>query len=137
MTDTDKQQRFIQLRAEGWSFARIAQDLGVSKPTLIKWSRKYRFEIQNHRAILMEQLQEQWLSEHSTRVAALGEQLRKVELELSTRDISGLTTSQLFNLAASLRRQIKGETGGTPKFAEPVSQIPNDEFIGEVQDWQA
>jgi orotate phosphoribosyltransferase-like protein len=32
-------ERFIGLRAQGWSFARIAAELDVSKPTLIHWSR--------------------------------------------------------------------------------------------------
>ena len=40
MNDLEKQQRFVFLRAEGWSFARIVEELNVSKPTLINWSRK-------------------------------------------------------------------------------------------------
>src|SRR5512146_270209 len=56
MNDVETQQRFVFLRAEGWSFARIAEDLQVSKPTLIKWSRKFQFDIQNQRAIIVESL---------------------------------------------------------------------------------
>ena len=44
MTHLETQNRFVGLRAEGWSFDRIAQELGVSKPTLIDWSRKYQLE---------------------------------------------------------------------------------------------
>ena len=36
-------QRFVELRSQGWSFARIATELNVSKPTLIQWSRKHQF----------------------------------------------------------------------------------------------
>ncbi len=50
MIDTEIQQKFIQRRAQGWPFARMASELGVSKKTLIEWSRKFRFEIQNLRA---------------------------------------------------------------------------------------
>ena len=42
MNDTQTQQRFVHLRAEGWSFARIAAEINVSKPTLINSSRKFR-----------------------------------------------------------------------------------------------
>jgi hypothetical protein len=136
MTDIEKQQRFVFLRAEGWSFARIAEELQVSKPTLINWSRKFQFDIQNQRAIIVETLQEKWLATRDVRVNALGEQLRKVETELARRDISKLPTGRLFALADSLRRQIKSETGPL-KFTTPVSEIPNDEYHEQVQDWTA
>ena len=38
MKDLETQQRFVQLRAQGLSFARIAQELDVATGTLINWS---------------------------------------------------------------------------------------------------
>jgi orotate phosphoribosyltransferase-like protein len=35
MKDEETIARFIHLRAQGWSFARIATELNVSKPTLV------------------------------------------------------------------------------------------------------
>jgi hypothetical protein len=134
MNDIETQQRFVFLRAEGWSFARIAEDLKVSKPTLINWSRKFQFEIHNQRAINIETLQEKWLSARDVRVNALGEQLHKAEAELAKRDIATLSTSRLFGLVQSLRHQIQRETGPI-QFTTPVSQIPNDEYHEQVQDW--
>ena len=134
MNDTETQQRFISLRAEGWSFARIADELTVSKPTLIKWSRKFQFEIQNQRAINIEALHEKWLSTREARVTALGEQLQKLESELAKRDMTSLTTHQLFTLAECVRRQIKSETGSI-QFSTPVAEIPAGEFQEEIQDW--
>src|SRR4051812_40751110 len=58
MKDQETIARFIQLRASGWSFARIASEINVSKPTLIQWSRTYQFEIQNLRAVETEALAE-------------------------------------------------------------------------------
>ena len=58
MNGVATQQRFVQLRCESWSFARIAEELNVSKPTLIKWSRKLQYDIQNQRAIHLEALRE-------------------------------------------------------------------------------
>jgi hypothetical protein len=134
MKDIETQQRFICLRAEGWSFARIADELKISKPTLINWSRKFQFEIQNHRAINIESLHEKWLSTREARVSALGEQLHKVQAELSKRDLTSLTTHQLFTLEEALRRQIKRETGPL-RFSTPASEIPTNEFHEQVQDW--
>ena len=50
MTDQETIARFIFLRSQGMSFNDITVQLGVSKPTLIKWSRQHQFEIQNLRA---------------------------------------------------------------------------------------
>src|SRR5436190_357051 len=134
MNDIETQQRFVSLRAEGWSFARIAEEIKVSKPTLINWSRKFQFDIQNQRAINIEALQEKWLSNREARVEVLGKQLHQVETELAKRDPTTLSTHHLFTLAESLRRQIKRETGPI-EFTTPVSEIPNDEYHDHVQDW--
>jgi hypothetical protein len=135
MNPTETQQRFVFLRAQGRSFARIGEELDVSKPTLINWSRKFQFEIQNQRAILAESLQEKWLATQEVRVNALGEQLLKIEAELATRDVCSLPTSTLFSLADSLRRQIRRETGPL-QFTTPISEIPREELHKQVQDWQ-
>ena len=41
---------FLRLRIAGLSFARIARQLGVSKPTLIAWSRASKPELDSGRA---------------------------------------------------------------------------------------
>lgn len=134
MKDAQTQQQFVALRAQGLSFARIAETLQVSKPTLINWSRKFQFEIQNQRAILDEQLQEKWLANRESRVNALGQQLQQVEAELAKRDLSSLTTAQLFSLAHFLRRHLKQEIGPM-RFTTPSAEIPPAEHVYEVQDW--
>jgi hypothetical protein len=127
-------QRFIQLRASGWTYARLTTELNASKPTLIGWSRQYQFEIQNLKAIELESLANQWLASVQDRVKAWGEQLRKVEAEIAKRDPADLTTAQLYALARGLRRQIEQATG-IVRFTTPVSEIPRDEYHDQVQDW--
>ena len=135
MHDDQTVQRFIERRAQGWTYARLMTELNVSKPTLIAWSRKHQFQIQNLKAIELEALREKWLASTAERVNALGEQLHQVEAELAKRDVSGLTTPQLHTLARNLRRQIK-QTTGPMRFTSPVSEIPSDEYHEQVQDWQ-
>jgi transposase-like protein len=134
MNDIEMQQHFILARSQGKSFARIAENLGVSKPTLIKWSRKFRFEIQNLRAIEREHLCDVLIANAEQRARKLGDQLKAVESELATRDLSELTTSRLYSLADSLRRQVVRETGDM-QFTLPLKEIPNDEYHEQVQDW--
>jgi|ERR1041385_2831760 IS30 family transposase len=135
MHDVQVQQRFVHLRSQGCSFARIASELNVTKPTLINWSRKFQFEIQNLRAIELEALQEQLVATREIRARALGEQLAKVEQELKKRDVAELSTSRLHSLANSLRQQILRETGQM-QFTSPLREIPDEEYHEQVQDWK-
>ncbi len=134
MHDPQIQDRFITLRAAGWTYSKIMTELNVSRPTLIDWSRKHRFQIQNFKAIEQEALREKWLASTAVRVNAIGDQLRKVETELASRDVASLPTARLFSLAESLRRQIERETGEV-KFTTPINDIPKDEYHEQVQDW--
>jgi hypothetical protein len=134
MYDEKTVQRFIELRSQGWTYKQLTAELNVSKPTLIGWSRKHQFHIQNLRAIELEALADQWLTSVSDRVGALGQQLRKVEAELASREVKDLSTAQLYSLAKSLRRQIEQATG-TVRFTSPVAEIPGDEYHDQVQDW--
>ncbi len=134
MHDEKTVQRFIELRSQGQTYARLMTELNVSKPTLIAWSRKYQFQIQNLKAIELEALADKWLEPVSARLNALGGQLRKVEAELATREVKDLSTAQLYSLARSLRRQIE-DTTGSVRFTSPVAEIPSDEFHDQVQDW--
>lgn len=136
MHDPQTVQRFIELRAQGWTYARLMAELNVSKPTLIAWSHKHQFEIHNLKAIELEALREKWLAATNDRVNALGEQLQRVESELARRDLATLATPQLFALARSLRRQIEQATGPV-EFTLPVAQIPNTDYHEQVQDWSA
>lgn len=134
MHDEKTIQRFIEMRSQGLAYHRIAGELQVSKPTLIAWSRKHMFQIQNLRALELEALGEKWLASVTDRVNALGEQLRRIETEIAGRDVKDLTTAQLYVLARSLRRQIAQLTGNV-QFTSPIREIPDDEYHDQVQDW--
>ena len=69
MYDEKTVQRFIELRARGATYARIMTELDASKPTLIAWSRKFQFQIQNLKAIELEALRERWLASITDRVS--------------------------------------------------------------------
>jgi hypothetical protein len=128
--------RFIELRAQGWTYARLMAELNVTKPTLIAWSRKHQFEIQNLHTIELEALRDKWLASTSERVNSLGEQLRRVETELARRDLAALTTPQLLAASRHLRRQIEQATGPL-QFTVPLNEIPSEEYQEQVQDWKA
>jgi hypothetical protein len=135
MKDQETIQRFIQLRAAGWSFARIAGELKVSKPTLIQWSRRHQFEIQNLRAVETEALAEKCFSSRSERWEQIGRDLRRVEAELAKRDLGDVPTARLLSLAAKLRSEASRETAPL-RLSTAVRDIPDDERFECVLDWQ-
>lgn len=54
----ETKERFIELRAKGWSFDKIAKEIGKAKQTLIDWSKELQDEIANRKALELEALYE-------------------------------------------------------------------------------
>lgn len=98
MKDTDKKKEFIELRAKDWSFQRISEEIGVSKPTLIKWDKEFRYEIKTLNSIELEGLYQEYETTTNQRVAYLGEMHQKLIKELKTRDLSNVKTDKLLDM---------------------------------------
>lgn len=60
MKDLQNKESFIQLRAQGLSFDKISTQMGISKPTLIKWSQEFSKEVANLVYFNSEKLIEQY-----------------------------------------------------------------------------
>lgn len=135
MTDQETIARFIFMRSQGWSFNRIATELNVSKPTLIKWSRQHEFQIQNLRATETEALAERVFGERHQRWEILAKQLKQIEDEIARRDLEEIPASRLHGIAAQLRAEINREIG-RPQFSETTKHIPNEEFVIDKHEWQ-
>jgi len=115
--DLETKQRFIELRASGWSYDKIARELGVSKVTLIQWSKGLEHEIANLKAIELESLLEQYYLSRVKRIELLGEKLRALKNELETRDLKDVSTDRLVTLFLKLYELAKAEAV-EPVFAE-------------------
>lgn len=57
----EKKRSFLKMRALGHTYKSISQDLGVSKQTLINWSKELADEIANLKTIEMEAFQAEYL----------------------------------------------------------------------------
>lgn len=135
MHPPETRQKFIEQRAQGWSLVRISTELGVARSPLIEWSRQLRFEIQNHRAIELDELRNRVLGSCQSRASVLAEKLSRVESELRCRDLAEVPTRSLFALSLSLRRELENSLGDVT-FAAPVKDIPNAEYVEQIQEWQ-
>jgi hypothetical protein len=137
MHDKATIQQFIQLRAQGKSFAKIAAELNVAKNTLIPWSRAHQFEIQNLRTIEAEALQEEAFASSKDRWQHLGLQLRRIEEELAKRNLDDVSTARLITLAATLRAEASREEAKL-HFIEDMEKVPGGKFAepGTVLEWK-
>ena len=136
MKDQETVQKFIELRSRGVSFARIAEQLGVAKSTLILWSREHQHLIQNLRTIEWEEFVDNTLVSKQERLKAIAEQLRRLDAELAHRDLASIPTPRLQTMAEQLRRRLDRECGSTI-FSAGVELNRDDETRQAVQDWHA
>lgn len=112
------QQAFIELRAQGLSYARIAERLKVAKGTLANWNRELEGEIAQARAIELEALQEAFFLLKEGRIRLLGEQLKAVQEELKTRSLTDVPTEKLMDMLLKLHAELKAEAIE----AQPISR---------------
>src|SRR5690606_5675618 len=94
---------FIELRATGLSLEKISKQIGVSKPTLIKWSASCKVEIENLRAISQEHILNESLldgEEHNKRLPSL---CTKALDDHEKRDLTLPSVEKLVKLISQLR----------------------------------
>jgi hypothetical protein len=98
METIDTKRRFIELRAKGYSFDKIAKELGKAKQTLLDWSRDLDQEIAQAKALELDSLYESYSLYKEARLKTLGEILSKLKKEVDKRDLIDLPTDRLLDL---------------------------------------
>ena len=109
MEGIETKERFIELRAKGWSFDRIAKELGRAKQTLIDWSKDLQEEIANRKALELDALYETYYLQRESRLQTFGAMLTKIKEEVMSRDLSDVPTDKLLDLFLKYNNQIKEE----------------------------
>ena len=109
METTELRERFIELRAKGWSFDKIAKETGKAKQTLIDWSKELQDEIANRKALELEALYESYYLMRENRLQTFGAMLTKIKEEVERRDLSDVPTDKLLELLLKYNSQVKEE----------------------------
>lgn len=124
MKTIEEKEKFIQLRAKGFSFDRIAEELEVSKPTLLKWNGEFLEEVQEAQFHEYDNL----LSEYQVMRTKRFEQNCKLlnacyeELEKRADKLERLSVPELAKLAEALEKKLEAETDRSSIFIEvPVN----------------
>lgn len=102
-------QEFIELRAKGWSFDKIAKQTGKAKQTLIDWSKELQDEIANLKASELEAIYESYYLLKENRLQTLGGVLNKIKDEILSRELKEVPTDKLLELLLKYNTQVKEE----------------------------
>ena len=78
MKNKETTEKFIELRALGKTYDEIKTELEVSKPTLVKWSRKFKEEITLLRQALTERLVEKIVENNDEAINNIAANLEKI-----------------------------------------------------------
>lgn len=125
-------ERFTALRAQGWSYNRLTTELGVSKPTLIKWGRELAAEIADRKDPELEALYEQYYMTTEGRIRLLGERLKALKDEAEKRPLVGIPTGKLYDLIERYTALLKDETEDLTFRTE----AERDRDKAEARDWK-
>jgi transcriptional regulator with XRE-family HTH domain len=135
MKDLATQEQFVELRAQGMSFATIAERLGVAKSTLIAWSKDSKYEIGNLRQIHIEAIHEKYRMGAERKVEMFAKQLDTVEGELAKRDMATIPTERLFDLLIKLTRELNLTTAPLSFTERPTEFLLED--MAPLATWEA
>ena len=125
----DQRMAFVMQRAQGKSFDKIADDLGITKQTLIKWQGELFSQIREQEFFEVQAITEAYAVTRRQRFDATAKALHAVLAELSRRidtdQLADLPTDKLVNLALTLEKRLMQDTG-----RELVSVRTHDVFEG-------
>lgn len=104
---TDKQNRFLTLRAEGKSYDAIAKELKTSKPTLMQWSKLFENEIKDLQFESFLKIKEAYSWSVKTKYEMILKQLSKIDDAILEADLSSSNIKDLFTIKNSLLFQLE------------------------------
>lgn len=137
MATVEQKQRFVELRANNVSYAKISSQLGVSKTTLIQWAKDLATDIANYRTLNEDALLEQYKVGKQHKLELWSEQLQAVRDELKKRGYADIPTAQLVAMLERFTELLDKEKEPLWLKDEPVlsPEIPMPDF--KIQDkWQ-
>lgn len=104
--------KFVELKAKGLSFDKIAQELQISKPTLIKWSEELKKEITNYKYFEFESILAEFSLGKRHRLESFSMILHKALTELKERSFEEVSAKDLMNIVFQMSQKIQSEVAG-------------------------
>lgn len=134
MKSLSTKEEFIQLRAQGLSYDKISEKIGISKPTLIKWNQECSSKIANLVYFNVEGVLEQYKILRRFRIESLACTLSKALEELSSRDFKSLPTKDLISTILIMENKLKSELTNIRFHSGEMKSTVNIDFDSLIQE---
>lgn len=103
---TPKQQKFIVLRADGITFEKIAAEIGITKSTLIQWSKLFQDEINELQFHSFIAIKEAYSWNKREKYETLLKQLQKIDAGILDADVAGASIKDMFTIKNNIVSQL-------------------------------
>jgi len=127
--------KFIEMRAEGYTHGAIAKELKIAQNTAVNWSREYSEEIAARKAIKDEEMIEKYCMTTEKRIEMFGELLLVLRAEFANRDLSEVPANKIFDMIIKCEKALGAEIS-YPTFLtdDDIEDKKNDR---DVVEWKA
>ena len=109
METFEKKLKFIELRANNYSYDRIAKELHISKRTCINWNKELSNEINTEKNKYIDESKAQYSLMRESRVKRLTDVLEKIDKELLEKDFSTVSTENLLKFKLRYETELAKE----------------------------
>lgn len=128
MKSTEQKAKFIELRAKGLSYSKIAKQLRISKSTCTSWERELKVQIKEAKEDRLNELYELYAMNRESRIKRMGETLANIDKAIESKDLKELPADVLLKLKLSYEEKLKAE------YSEPDSgRLTDFTFDGLIE----
>jgi transcriptional regulator with XRE-family HTH domain len=99
-------ERFLNLRAQGWSFSRIAAELNVSPRTLLRWQSRYSGTISQRAFFDCQEIIDRNHLSKRAQIEKFAALIDKIDTTLAQRDMSKESLRELINLRKEFKERL-------------------------------
>ncbi len=117
MKGTERKAQFVELRAQGLSYSKIAEELHISKSTCTNWALDLEREIAERENERLQELYNLYSMHKQGRISRLGETIARIDEALAEKDLSELPADKLLELKLKYQRELNAE------YIEPFTPI--------------
>lgn len=125
MKTTDKKEQFVLLRAKGLSFAKIAEELHISKSTCTNWERDLLDKITTAKEDQLADVYSLYRLGRAEHIKKLGEMLERIDTALAGKDLAKIPADKLLKLKLEYENRMQ------ELYVEPAAESSFDDYSTE------
>lgn len=122
MKANEQKQQYIKMRADGCSYRKIAQELGISKSTCQRWEKELAEDIAELKCNQLNELYDEFYMKKEARIKELGATLSKIDNALGNVDMATIPPEKLLDFKLKYMEALQKEYISTA----PAYRIKDD-----------